>query len=124
GMWGYWRVYNTMQEGALHNDVMPDLRELPDRKGRMKGGVSSDQLVGKTLDWFGKTFKIIDKGKSNWKSNPAVVTIKDWVEMQLPNQGLPGHKTDEKEKIISYDDTVLELTSKDTNASTQEKHTK
>ena len=36
GMWGYWRVYNTMQQGDLHNDVMPDLRELPDRKGRIK----------------------------------------------------------------------------------------
>ena len=55
---------------------MPDLRELPDRKGRMKVGVTSDKLIGKTLDWFGKTFQIVEKGKSNWKSNPAVVTIK------------------------------------------------
>src|SRR5439155_1704585 len=47
GMWGYWRVYNTMQEGDVHNDVMPDLRELPDRKGRMKAGISSDKLIGK-----------------------------------------------------------------------------
>ena len=22
---GYWRVYNTIQQGANHNDVMPDL---------------------------------------------------------------------------------------------------
>ena len=36
GMWGYWRVYNTIQQGDLRNDVMPDLRELPDRKGRIK----------------------------------------------------------------------------------------
>ena len=48
---------------------MPDLRELPDRQGRMKLGVSSDKLIGTTLDWFGKTFKIVDKGqKTNWKS--------------------------------------------------------
>ena len=33
GMWGYWRVYNTLQQGEHHNDVMPDLRELPDRTG-------------------------------------------------------------------------------------------
>ena len=123
GMWGYWRVYNTMQEGALRTDVMPDLRELPDRKGRMKAGVSSDKLVGKTLDWFGKTFQIVEKGKSNWKSNPAVVTIKDWVEMQLPNQGLPGHKTDEKEQILSYDATVLDWTWKGTTAMTEKEST-
>ena len=36
GMWGYWRVYNTIQQGDLRNDVMPDLRELPDRKGRIR----------------------------------------------------------------------------------------
>lgn len=108
GMWGYWRVYNTMQVGASKLDTMPELRELPDRKGRMKTGVTSDQLVGKTVDWFGKTFKIVDKGKSNWKSNPAVVTIKDWVEMQLPTRGKPGHKDDEVGQIKSYDATVLD----------------
>jgi manganese oxidase len=123
GMWGYWRVYNTMQEGDGHNDVMPDLRELPDRKGRMKAGVSSDKLIGKTLDWFGKTFQIVEKGKSNWKSNPAVVTIKDWVEMQLPNQGLPGHKTDEKEQILSYDATVMDWSWKGKTAMTEKEST-
>ena len=71
---------------------MPDLRELPDRAGRIKNGVTSDQLIGKTVDWFGKQFRIIEKGKSDWKADPAVVTIKDWVEMQLPPQGKPGHK--------------------------------
>ncbi|HKN85624.1 MAG TPA: hypothetical protein VJV04_02070, partial [Nitrospiraceae bacterium] len=110
GMWGYWRVYNTLQQGETHNDVMPDLRELPDRKGRIKGPVTSDQLVGKTVDWFGKMFQIVDKGKSNWKSNPAVVNIKDWVEMQLPTQGKPGHKDDEKGQTVSYDATVLDWT--------------
>jgi FtsP/CotA-like multicopper oxidase with cupredoxin domain len=108
GMWGYWRVYNTLQVGQSRNDVMPDLRELPDRKGRMKAGISSDKLVGQTVDWFGKTFQIVEKGKSNWKSNPAVITIKDWVEMQLPTQGKPGHKDDEKGQIVSYDATVLD----------------
>jgi len=110
GMWGYWRVYNTMQVGEYRNDTMPDLRELPDRKGRMKLPVTSDKLVGKTVDWFGKTFQIVEKGKSNWKSNPAVITIKDWVEMQLPPQGKPGHKDDEKGQIVSYDATVLDWT--------------
>ena len=68
GMWGYWRVYNTIQQGDMRNDVMPDLRELPDRKGRIKTPVSSDKLIGQTVDWFGTQFKIVDKGKSNWKA--------------------------------------------------------
>ena len=74
GMWGYWRVYNTIQQGDLRNDVMPDLRELPDRKGRIKTPVTSDQLVGKTVDWFGKQFKIVDKGQDAiGRANPAIV---------------------------------------------------
>ncbi|MDR4485063.1 MAG: hypothetical protein R3B95_17965 [Nitrospirales bacterium] len=108
GMWGYWRVYNTIQQGEVHNDTMPDLRELPDRKGRIKAGVTSDQLIDKKVDWFGKEFKIIEKGTTDWKANPAVVTVKDWVEMQLPPQGKPGHKDDEREQILSYDATVLD----------------
>ena len=71
-----------------HTDTMPDLRELPDRQGRMKPACTSDKLIGKTLDWFGKTFKIVDKGqKTNWKSIPAVVNIKDWVEMSVAGAG-------------------------------------
>jgi FtsP/CotA-like multicopper oxidase with cupredoxin domain len=108
GMWGYWRVYNTLQVGDNRNDTMPDLRELPDRKGRIKSPVTSDKLVGTTVDWFGKQFQIVDKGKSDWKSAPAVITIKDWVAMQLPPQGKPGHKDDEKGQILSYDATVLD----------------
>ena len=107
GMWGYWRVYNTIQQGANHNDVMPDLLELPDRKGRIKVGVTSDELIGKTVDWFGKQFTIIEKGKTDWKATPALVTVKDWVEMQFPPQGLPGHKKDEREQTKSYDASVL-----------------
>jgi hypothetical protein len=107
GMWGYWRVYNTIQQGANHNDVMPDLLELPDRKGRIKVGITSDELIGKTVDWFGKQFTIIEKGKTDWKASPAIVTLKDWVEMQFPPQGLPGHKKDEREQTRSYDASVL-----------------
>ncbi len=107
GMWGYGRFYNTLQVGSSHTDSMPDLQELPDRKGRMKLGVSSDKLIGTTVDWFGKTFKIVDKGqKTNWKSDPVVVNIKDWVEMFVPAQGQPGHTNDEKGQIMAYDSTV------------------
>ena len=107
GMWGYGRFYNTLQVGSAHTDTMPDLAELPDRKGRMKMGVSSDKLIGTTVDWFGKVFKIVDKSqKTNWKSDPVIVNIKDWVEMFVPAAGQPGHTNDEKAQILSYDSTV------------------
>ncbi len=123
GMWGYWRVYNTLQQGEYHNDTMPDLRELPDRKGRVKPGVTSDQLIGRTVDWFGKRFTIVAKGKSNWKADPAVVTIKDWVEMQLPPQGKPGHKDDERGQTLSYDATVLDWAWQGDRAMTERENT-
>ncbi len=107
GMWGYARVYNTLQVGAAHTDTMPDMQELPDRQGRIRVGVPSDKLIGTTVDWFGRKFKIVDKSqKTNWKSDPAVVSIKDWVEMYLPAMGKPGHKDDERGQIMAYDATV------------------
>ncbi len=123
GMWGYWRVYNTLQQGDLHNDTMPDLRELPDRMGRIKPGVTSDRLVGRTVDWFGKQFAITDKGKTDWKASPAVVTVKDWVDMQLPPQGKPGHKDDELGQTLSYDASVLDWVWNGNRAMTERENT-
>jgi len=108
GMWGYWRVYNTMQEPGIQNDVMAPLRELPDRLGRIHKPVTSDQLVGKSVNWFGKKFKIVGEGKSNWKAEPAVVNIKDWVEMQLVNQGQPGNTDSEEGQLKAYDASVMD----------------
>ncbi len=108
GMWGYWRVYNTLQVPGVQNDVMAPLRELPDRLDRIQKPVTSDHLVGKTVNWFGKQFTIVKDGKSQWKAEPAVVTIKDWVEMQLTNQGKPGHKDDELGQMKAYDATVID----------------
>lgn len=116
GMWGYARTYNNLQVGKYHTDTLPDLRELPDRAGRVKKGVTSDKLVGTTVDWFGKKFKIVKKGKTNWKGNPATVTIKDWVEMQIPTMGQPGHTADEKGQIMAYDATVWDWAWKGTRA--------
>jgi manganese oxidase len=123
GMWGYWRVYNTLQVGEVHNDTMPDLRELPDRKGRIKPGMTSDQLIGKTLDWFGKQFTIIETGKTDWKADPALVTVKDWVEMQLPPQGKPGHKEDEMDQTRAYDASVLDWAWNGNRAMTERENT-
>ncbi|NKB80417.1 MAG: LysM peptidoglycan-binding domain-containing protein [Nitrospirales bacterium] len=108
GMWGYWRVYNTLQVPGIQNDVMPPLRELPDRLNRIHRPVTSDELVGTTVNWFGTHFSIIRDGKSDWKSTPRVVNIRDWVEMQLVTQGKPGHADDELGQLKSYDATVID----------------
>lgn len=108
GMWGYWRVYNTLQSGnypMVSTDIMPPLQELPDRKGRIKPPVTSDKLVGKTMDWFDKKWNITPD-KSDWSKAIADVSIKDWVKMMLPPAGQPGHTADEKGQIQAYDATV------------------
>ncbi|HIE66175.1 MAG TPA: hypothetical protein EYG28_07880 [Nitrospiria bacterium] len=108
GMWGYWRVYNTLQGGDypfMSTDVMPPLAELPDRKGRIKPGVTSDKLVGNTMDWFDKKWNITKK-TSDWSKPIPDVSIKDWVKMMLPPAGEPGHTSDEKGQIMAYDATV------------------
>jgi len=106
GMWGFWRVYNTLQAPGFQTDVMKPLVELPDRVGRMKAGLSSDKLVGTTVDWYGGKKFEITKDKTDWKATPTKVSLKDWVEMQLPPQGKPGHKNTEKEQTLAYDSTV------------------
>ncbi len=109
GMWGYWRVYNTLQSGNYpyeSTDVMPPLAELPDRQGRIPKGVSSDKIAGKTMDWFGKKFNVVASGNSDWSKDVPTVNIKDWVKYMLPPQGRPGHTDDEKGQILAYDGSV------------------
>lgn len=77
GMWGIWRVYNTLQDGFVSQDSLPPLGELPDRKGGVKAAVISDQLIGATVDWYGLTFTITQS------------TLADWVEPLLPPVGVP-----------------------------------
>jgi hypothetical protein len=68
--------------------------------------VDSGKLVGTTVDWFGgKKFKLT-ADKTDWKT--STVSIKDWVEMQLPNQGLPGGQEDELKLIVAYDASVYD----------------
>jgi len=108
GMWGFWRVYNSLQTAGSQDDLMPPLMELPDRKGKMKPAVDSGKLIGTTVDWFGgKKFKIT-ADKTDWKANPQMVSIKDWVEMQLPTQGLPGGQSDEHKQVVSHDASVYD----------------
>src|SRR3990172_10597686 len=112
GMWGYWRVYNTIQKGNYPlgtTDIMPPLQELPDRKGRMKPAVTSDKIVGKMVDWYDKKWNITPD-RSDWSKQIADVSIKDWVKMMLPPVGQPGHTSDEKGQILAYDATVWDWT--------------
>jgi len=109
GMWGYWRVYNVLQDGNYptgSTDVMRPLKELPDRVGRIPHGQTSDKLVGRTMDWFGKKFHIVDKGKSDWSKDDPTVNIKDWVKYMLPPKGQPGHYDDPIKQIKAYDGSV------------------
>ena len=75
GMWMVWRVYNTLQVGAVGQDALPALVELPDRVTRLEPAVTSDELVGRTVDWKGQTFDIEE------------ANLSEWVERQLPPQG-------------------------------------
>ena len=77
GMWMTWRVYNTHQDGVVSQDDLPLLALLPDRPGQVEPAVTSQELVGKTVDWKGQTFQI------------TAGNLADWVETQLPPQGIP-----------------------------------
>jgi len=126
GMWGYWRVYNTLQDGNYpfgSTDIMVPLVELPDRAGRIPHGVTSDKLVGQTLDWFGTKFSIVDNKPSDWTQETRVVNIKDWVKYMLPPQGKPGHTDDEKASIKSYDGSVNDWIWKGNTAMTEKEST-
>ena len=109
GMWGYWRVYNTIQSGNyphVSTDIMRPLAELPDRKGLMPTPVTSDQLVGKTMNWFGKKYEVT-KDKTDWSANPPKVSITDWVTAMVPTQGQRGGTDDEFKQVMAHDPTVL-----------------
>lgn len=77
GMWGTWRVYNTLQTRDAAQDALPPLVELPDRQGIMAPAVSSPDLVDTTVDWQGESFAIDQEN------------LAAWVEQQLPPAGEP-----------------------------------
>lgn len=45
GMWGLWRVYNTLQDGAVSTDALPPLPALEERAGRARAAVTSAGLA-------------------------------------------------------------------------------
>ena len=91
GMWMIWRVYNTLQDGLVSQDDLPALLALPDRLGQAAPAVTSAELAGTQVDWKGRAFQISEDNLS------------DWVESQLPPQGVAGE----------YDATVLDWQKRD-----------
>lgn len=83
GMWGIWRVYNTLQTGpeaaapGASQDGLPPLQELPDRQGQLEPAVTSQELAGRTVTWQGQSFDITQEN------------LAEWVERQLPPPGVP-----------------------------------
>ncbi|MGH9177297.1 MAG: multicopper oxidase domain-containing protein, partial [Acidimicrobiales bacterium] len=77
GMWGVWRVYNTLQDGPASTDGLAPLLALPDRTKAVAPAVESPALAGTTVDWSGKSFRIDAGG------------LAAWVERQLPPRGVP-----------------------------------
>jgi hypothetical protein len=66
GMWMIWRVYNTIQDGAASQDSAPPLVELPDQAGQMRPAVTSDALIGTSVDWQGRWFDITRDNLAAW----------------------------------------------------------
>ena len=77
GMWMFWRVYNTNQGDTISQDALPPLPELPDKEGQVETAVTSQDLVGRKVDWKGQSFSITQEG------------LAAWVERQLPPPGVP-----------------------------------
>ena len=77
GMWGIWRVYNTLQVPGAQTDGLAPLPELPDRAGTTAGAVPSDQLIAAHAP----------AGLDGPALTPATLAI--WVERQLPPRGVP-----------------------------------
>jgi FtsP/CotA-like multicopper oxidase with cupredoxin domain len=78
GMWGIWRVYNTLQDGPSSTDTLPPLAELPHRPGAVQAAVPSPDLVGRTVD------------RAGLLSTLLADELAAWVERQLPPPGRAG----------------------------------
>ena len=77
GMWGIWRVYNTLQDGPASTDAMPSFAALPDRRDTVAVAVSAGALRGTTVDSYGQ------------KTALDSTNLEGWVDQQLPPTGVP-----------------------------------
>ena len=112
GMWGYWRVYNTHSGQVItrtcSTDVMRPLKlNCQIERATFLRELGLTKLVGKTMNWYGKKFNIVDSGESKWDQDSPTVNIKDWVKYMLPPKGQPGHTDDDEgSDFMAYDGSV------------------
>lgn len=78
GMWGLWRVYDTLQDGRASTDALPPLRPLADRVPAVLPAVPASALLGTTVDLAGSPTRV----------TPSVLDA--WLTRVLPPPGRPG----------------------------------
>ena len=76
GMWGLWRVYGTLQDGASSTDSLPALLPLPDRRSAVHAAVPASRLIGTTVTLAGHPTMV----------TPAV--LQRWLGRVLPPPGI------------------------------------
>jgi FtsP/CotA-like multicopper oxidase with cupredoxin domain len=81
-MWHFWRVYNTRQEVDSKTDDLAVVVELPDRSGGIKPAVTSEGLLGKQVDFAGRSLEVTEEN------------LASLVELQLPPGGVPKNELD------------------------------
>ncbi len=66
GMWGLWRVYGTLQDGAASTDGLSPLPELPDRQGRIAPAVRAGALIGRRIALAGVPTLVTPQVLTGW----------------------------------------------------------
>jgi hypothetical protein len=77
GMWGLWRVYGTLQDGAASTDTLPPLATLPDRAQAVRPAVRASALLGTSVRLAGTPTRV----------TPQILT--GWLQRVLPPPGRP-----------------------------------
>lgn len=104
GMWAFWRVFDTMQTGALWQvDPLHSLTELPDRAGMTPFAVDSTRLIDRKMP-SGRT--LTDGATSDTNLN-----IDDWMKTKIPPQGDPGPEKDYDASVWDWErvDDITQL---------------
>ena len=70
GMWGYWRVHSTIQQGReIRNDAMPDCSwSCRTARGRIRRRGCVRRGDRQTVGWFGKQFRDRGEGQTDWRA--------------------------------------------------------
>src|SRR2546428_5065688 len=84
GMWGYWRGGKNHPPGGVPTPVMSGPPGVAGGPGGGEVGGGPGKLAAAQRGWVREDLPSAQKGKSNWTTNPATITVKDWVTMQMP----------------------------------------